>query len=286
MQSKIQWQVHNMKFLLYVGVLFMCVTVASTAQPLTISLSIMNRPGNSIADWISNPDAVIFRITNPRTESADVRVVSTITKENTVVAQTKFLNMPVLSIPPGTVSLSAESLFPPEAIEFSPQVQRTALRGGLLPPGTYSVCIQLYEPNIPDSTKSNRECKNVFVTGYDVPILLEPSNYTRIEPGNPITFRWKGVQPHPSVPKIVRYKVFVYEVKRGQDPFHAAETAKPIYERFSESNTPLVLYWQPSKGTLNPELDYVWTVQALDMEGKPYGQPDGRAEPAIFKVMK
>lgn len=275
-----------MKTLMILVSAFICTSVWGSAQPLSITLSIMNRPGNSIADWLRNPDAVIFRITNPRTESANVRIVSTIKKENNVVAVTKFLSMPVLSIPPGTLALSTENLFPSEAMEFSSAVQRTALRGGLLPPGNYTVCIQLFEPNLPDITISNSECKNIFITGYDVPVLLEPSSYARLETNKPITFRWKGVQPHPSIPKIVRYKVFVYEVKRGQDPFYAAETAKPMYERYSESNTPLLLYWQPSKGLLNPELDYIWTVQALDMEGKPYGQPDGRAEPSIFKVVQ
>lgn len=274
------------RVLILVGLLFALCTEQSQAQALEVSLSIMNRPGSSLAEWLANPDAVFLSVNNPRKEAIQFKIQTLMKKDTLLVARTKINEMPVLTLAPGTTLLHADNLVPPEAVEFMPQIQRTAQRGALLPPGNYSLCVQLVEPTAPEIELSDNTCKGFYVPGFDVPQLLEPINFATLDINKRIVFRWKGIIPQPSVPKIVRYRVQVYEVSKGQDALHALQTTQPIMERYSDNVQPLLLYWQPEKALFDSTREYIWTVQAVDTEGKPYGEPEGKAEPFIFRVTK
>ena len=194
--------------------------------------------------------------------------------------------MPVISLEQGNTTFFFDHIIPPEAVEFVPSMQRSGLRGGLLVPGNYSICVQVIDADNPDHQVCKVTCATFIVGGYEVPQLIEPINFHQIIPERALKFRWRSVNPLPPVPKIVKYKVMVFESRKGQDPSYVVQTFTPIFEKFSDANSAQTLYWQPPKDLLVLDRDYVWTVQALDADGKTYGEPDGLAEPFVFRLKR
>lgn len=256
----------------------------NTTQLLGITMNMSSRPGSTLSEWLERRETIECVISNTTERIITARIQTTILKDTILVAQTRFEQMPVLSFAPVATPLHAENIILPESMEFFALVRRTSQRGGLLPPGNYSLCVQLLDANNPLSIRSQKICVPFSIGGFEVPQLVEPMNYSKINPTKPITFRWKPVNPIPIIPRIARYKVQVFAVAKGQDPLHASMTSKPIFEKFSDSQTPLTLFWLPPKNLLTSLREYVWTVQAIDLEGKSIGEPNGLAEPFIFTV--
>jgi hypothetical protein len=274
--------------LTFVCIILSCFSVLAYCQNpstvLGISVNMNTRPSSTLSEWIEKRETIECIISNTSERVITARIQTMIFKDSILVAQTRFEQMPVLSFAPVTTSLRAENIILPESMEFFALVRRTSQRGGLLPPGNYSLCVQLLDANNPLSIRSQKICVQFGIGGFEVPQLVEPMNYSKVNPTRPITFRWKAVTPTPVIPRIARYKVQVFAVAKGQDPLHASMTSKPIFEKFSDSQTPLTLYWLPTKNLLNSLREYVWTVQAVDLEGKTIGEPNGLAEPFIFTI--
>ncbi|MBL7998130.1 MAG: hypothetical protein JNL32_05775 [Candidatus Kapabacteria bacterium] len=268
-----------------VRLLLLCAAACTTAaQTVTLSITFSGKPANSLSDWIADPNTIRAVINNTSKQRITAKMNTVIRKDSVPVAFTKLTDMPVLLFEPGITVLPSQNIISPETFQFTPAVQRTALRGGALPPGSYSVCVELRDAVNPVVMLSTTACLPFTLTGYEVPVLTEPQNFTTVRTQKSITFRWKPVVPQPPVPRIVRYKVLVYPVNEGQDPYHAAQTAVPLLEKWSDSKDPLVLYWQIPKATMVSGARYVWTVQASDANGDLYGEPDGLAEPFIFTI--
>ena len=73
---------------------------------------------------------------------------------------------------------------------------------------------------------------------------------------------------------------------QGQNALQAMMAGQPVVTKDAENLTQAVvtnLYTGPCKP---PYLcEYVWTVQALNREGKPIGRNNGTSEPYTFKIL-
>jgi hypothetical protein len=99
--------------------------------------------------------------------------------------------------------------------------------------------------------------------------LLAPENKSLLTPDEnaPINFRWTPLVPKPQEP--VTYRLKVWQLMQGQNSTQAMRTNKPIVTKDIADITEATIgniYTGPCKP---PYLcDYVWSVQALDKEGK------------------
>ena len=78
----------------------------------------------------------------------------------------------------------------------------------------------------------------------------------------------------------------VMEVLNGQTPLTAFWVNRPIlcgcYSQFLTVTTTTQLIWPADVELPKAGMQYVWSVQALDDQGKPIGEKDGWAEPFTF----
>jgi hypothetical protein len=119
------------------------------------------------------------------------------------------------------------------------------------------------------------------------PQLVSPNDgkaFTPNEMSAPVIFRWTPLVPKPQT---VIYRLKVWQLMQGQTGAQAMRTNPPIVTKDVDNITQAVvtgIYTGPCRP---PYLcDYVWQVQALNREGNPVGNNEGKSELWSFKVVE
>ena len=258
------------------------VFVPALAQSqVRLSLTMSPRPSPYLSDWSSKKETVILTVTNTTAETFAARFDAQLTRDGSQAAETKFAQMPTVQIPPGVSTFFADQILPGNAVKIYGNAQETAVRTGMLPAGSYQLCVNLLDATDPSKKLASiPSCKNFNLTGYQRPQLISPADKSQVGRTMPPTFRWVPVVPTPSIP--VRYRLMVFEVLKGQTPMQAFQTNQPIINRFSDLHNQMI--WPhdvPFPGTASV---LVWTVRAIDENGQPVGEPDGYAQPFSFTI--
>jgi len=122
-------------------------------------------------------------------------------------------------------------------------------------------------------------------TAYASPQLVSPTDgkaFAQNEMSAPVMFRWTPVVPKP---QSVTYRLKVWQLMEGQNGTQAMRTNQPIVEKEVKDITQATvtgIYTGPCKP---PYLcDFVWQVQAVDREGHPIGNNEGKSELWSFKI--
>ncbi len=254
------------------------------SQPISINLRLQDRPPKSLSEWIEKLNVVSLRLENKGIEPVQLKIRTVIRKDSQVVAYTRFNDAALINVEPGQIELGSEALLSSESLEILPEVGRSIVRGGQLSPGNYTLCCQLLDASNPDELLQCSELKSFTIGGYDAPQLSEPGNYRWVARDKPLQFKWKAVQPLPQVPRLVRYKFLLYEAPRGVDPMYVIETLEPMFEKYSDNVSPLSIVLPLQKMELSIGKQYIWTVQAVDQDDRPYGDPDGKADPFVLRL--
>ena len=100
----------------------------------------------------------------------------------------------------------------------------------------------------------------------------------------PALFRWTPIVPKPQEP--VTYRLKVWQLMQGQNGTQAMKQNKPFVTKDVTDITEAAisnLYTGPCKPPYMCE--FIWSVQALNKEGKPLGKNDGLSEPFMFKIL-
>jgi hypothetical protein len=120
------------------------------------------------------------------------------------------------------------------------------------------------------------------------PTLIAPTDnksFSSAEAGQPIAFRWTPLVPKPQQP--VTYRLRVWQLMQGQNSTQVMRTNKPIVTKDVADITEATvsgIYTGPCKP---PYLcDFVWQVQALDREGKPVGDNEGKSDAFKFGIQE
>ncbi|NNV55064.1 hypothetical protein [Limnovirga soli] len=163
-----------------------------------------------------------------------------------------------------------------------------------LPPGIYSLCVQFrgMSDNRQWVNISPEVCKPFTVDGgtnnqkYTGPAPIFPENnkiFTEQDIKKPLTFRWTPVVPKPQEP--VTYRLKVWQLMQGQNSTEALRTNPPIVTKDVDNFTQTIVANLLTGPCKPPYLcDFVWTVQAINREGKPWGENIGESEPSLFSV--
>ncbi|MGE3799766.1 MAG: carboxypeptidase regulatory-like domain-containing protein [Candidatus Kapaibacterium sp.] len=254
---------------------------AFAQSPVNLSLTMSPRPSPYLSDWSSKRETVIVTVTNNTSETMSARFDARLTLNSTLTAETKFAQMPVVQIPPGVSTFFADQILPGSAVTFYGNSQQTAVQTGMLPAGSYQLCVNLLDANNPSKKLASiPSCKNFNLTGYQRPQLTFPADKAVLAKTAIPTFKWIPVTPNPSFP--LRYRLMVFEVKSGQTPIQAFKTNQPIISRYAEVHNQML--WPhdvPFPGTIS---HFVWTVRAVDENNQPVGDPDGYAQPFSFTI--
>jgi len=158
----------------------------------------------------------------------------------------------------------------------------------ILKPGSYELCVQFFGEGAAGKTLIGEACKSFTVANveteakiYQPPQALTPADGTQFSDSDlkkPMTFRWTPVIPRPQEP--LTYRLTVWQLMQGQTGTQAMHLNQPIITKDVDNMTQAVIY---ITGDFTfPQ--FIWNVQALNKEGKPIGENEGKSKPFQFSA--
>jgi hypothetical protein len=285
-------------------VCFLFSTILLKAQ-INLNLSLSGRPPANLTEWGNRKDVLTLIVGPAQSQSADVKIKTTIkTLDGTVIGATN-LNTAKTFTPSAGVALvlNALDVLPLENVVFTGKYQSALTKTGKLPANNYMLCVQLLRAT--DFAPASAEaCKTFYLAAYQLPILTQPSNEQELNAKlaqTAITFRWTPVVPASPTP--VTYRLRVFEILENQHDVQALRSNQPLLDKNIIGTTQFI--WQPQlsmmpysgeenkptdslhKNTM-PGKKFIWTIQTLDNNGLPLNQTDGNgeslSEPKVFYV--
>lgn len=253
-------------------------TVESYGQ-LRVSVNLAARPDPYLSNWAQRKEIVIVTVSNTSSNVINAKFDCKVSKDGALLANTKRESMQVLSIQPGVTQFYGDDLVPLSAMRIIGNAEKTAVKTGMLPAGTYEFCVGLIEP-VSHKELTSPVCKNFTLQSYQSPVLLLPLDGDSVRMGQRPLFRWTGVMPKPPFP--FRYRLLVFEVMAGQTPITAFRVNKPIIDIPDILSTQQL--WPPDYDMATLQKTLLWTVRAQDENGNPIGEPDGYATPFLLKT--
>lgn len=242
------------------------------AQSLRTELNISPRPSTRLADWTSRRETASLLIYNTGDKTTDVRIDARLSLNGILIASTKLGSMPVLSIPRGGPAVFyAGDIFPENSVSFFGDLKQTTMRSGILPEGSYELCITLVSAQTLQPV-SAPVCRSFFLTKYIMPTLLQPEDNKKLPSGIEKTtlFVWTPVIPNPPTPVI--YRIRVVEVLPGQSAQQAFAVNNPLFERTSIGATQLL--WPQEIPLPDAGANLAWGVQPEDDQENPIIIPE------------
>lgn len=164
-------------------------------------------------------------------------------------------------------------------------------KGCILPPGDYELSVQFFGSGAAGTVSLSDEkiklftIKNTSQQDYQPPHLLSPDDGTVFNDGDvlkPLIFRWTPIIPMPQQP--VTYRLQVWQLIQGQTGTQAIAANMPILTK-DVSNITQAVVTNLITGLCKPPYlcDFVWSVRALDPDGKAYGANKDIGDVFTFK---
>ncbi|MBN2000335.1 hypothetical protein JW935_22485 [candidate division KSB1 bacterium] len=179
-------------------------------------------------------------------------------------------------IPPGGRQITPMDIHEIHDRWLNPEFESAILRHGRFPAGAYNICITVVDMEVGHEVGSGCVFFNVTMPG--APRLVTPFEDETIQEEYPM-FQWTIPSPLPPEAEVYYY-VKICRREEGQTVFEAIDNIAAFeipYYRESSLQYPL-------EGLrLEEGSEYVWQIQALDLEGKPVGENDGKSEIWSFK---
>ncbi len=264
-------------------VFLLAAPLCAAAQGITLSLNVSARPNPYLSEWEARRETAMLTVTNLTGAPVQARISARVFVDGVLKAETETGKMPLLSIGTGVSLFLADEIVPGGAVKFYGNVDEVAQRTGMLPAGAYEFCVTLL--NAQDEQISGPVCRLFTVTSYQLPTLLQPGVAAAdagaapmpIVPGQRPVFRWTPIIPTP--PGGAVYRVLLFEILPGQKPMQAFRANQPIMDVEVRSMTQLV--WPADVPLPDQPGELLWSVQTLDLSGRPLGDGPGFSEPFL-----
>jgi hypothetical protein len=224
-------------------------------------------PSPYISDWEQNPGNAFLTLSYTGTGSPLYRLEADLTRsDGTVIARATSPTRNIVQ-GPHTDIITGDAVWGWNVQAASSATVAEALRAGVIPEGTYELCIRAVSP---DELQLAEACA-VFTTMLpDAPELLSPLAAEQVTVDQPV-FQWTPVQI-PATLGPPTYRVTIAELYEHQTPATAIQSNAPIQEQEVVGAT-IAVY--PTDGIpLEDGTEYVWQVTALDLQGQPLGPDD------------
>jgi hypothetical protein len=249
---------------------------AQLQQIKIVNFTVKNALPANIDSWTSTPGALV--LTAQKSPGTQVREP-----------------MMILQIRSGSATICGNTMATAKRIDpFDVRVFNTADLTGLLgnckelKAGSYTICVQFF--NIDKVPVSRELCKEFIVEDaaveYSPPALIVPDNGKKIsaqELQTVMMFRWTPLVPKPKEP--VTYRLKVWQLMQGQNGTTAMRTNPPIVTKDVDNITQAAISGILTGPCRPPYLcDFIWSVQALNRNGKPMGNNNGISDPYSFGI--
>ncbi|MGK7393867.1 MAG: hypothetical protein ACNS62_04815 [Candidatus Cyclobacteriaceae bacterium M3_2C_046] len=221
--------------------------------------------------------------------SWDVKISITISSSNIKLKTRKnFIPQSPINLSPGMAhSLTGSDFYEyllPENLNINGSGASAFLQTGRLPEGFYNFCIQVldYHAGVPLSLVS---CGSGWVQLKDPPNLIQPAcqSFIQPDPSQNINFQWQPVNLSLTENIDLQYILRLHEVTDFlEDPKYALVNgqARQIFESaflFSPSYS-----YSLADPVLETGKQYIFEVQAVDLNGKDVFKNQGISEPCVF----
>lgn len=258
-------------------ILFSSITHAQENSIAINSFTVKNQLPSNVNDWGNTPSALLLVAQNNSWGARPMRLLIAVKKgDNKICGIADGIDLDYFK----THSFQTNDLL--------------AALGNYeaLPPGDYTLCARFrgMSDNRQWEDISTEVCKPFTVGGgnadaqkYTRPSLISPENnkaFTEKEANAPITLRWTPVVLKPQEPVI--YHIRIWQVAAGQSPIQAM-TGQPVVEKEGENLTQTNI----TSGLFpcSPNCNFIWTVQATNKEGHPYGE-NASSDFSLFTIIK
>ncbi len=241
-------------------------------------LNINPYPSPYISDWQNNPASLgsltIFRTVN---SSEQITISLTVTLNGTgevFTGVTEPIDIPAVSsyVIDNTKITNIQNPSYPNS-----DLRAKSIQSGRLPEGEYSVCMTVL--NNDNVVLVSNLCSNFTIVYPEPPQLIYPFNGDSLEVTTKYpTFQWSPVIVPPDYQ--ITYTLKIAEILPGQTPFQALSANVPQYE--NKNITTTTLTYPIDALPLDTGKTYTWQVQALDQNGFPPSQNDGKSEIYTF----
>ncbi|ELR71732.1 hypothetical protein C900_02317 [Fulvivirga imtechensis AK7] len=219
----------------------------------------------------------------------DVRIRMVIEGQGVRIETSPAFNPPPVTIEGGVSTwLDANDLAPwfdSRNLIFSGYSKAQFERSGRLPEGFYQFCFTVYDYRHPEIQLSQSSCQSVWLVRPDPPMLNQPACAAELklnEMQQSVIFQWTPMAISPNSSFTTDYIFRLYEIRpEGRNPADIVLSSNPIYEiQTPETN----LLYGVAEPPLIPGMEYVWQVQAIDLDGRDRFKNNGYSKVCTFKV--
>ncbi len=273
-----------MKKLLLLLVFFTCCNW--TQAQLQATLNVDSNPTPELSEWVNRNNLAILTVTNPTPGLlVEYRIKVSLLLDGDVKLMTDE-TVPYMEADFGTETFLADELIPYNAVQFVDTGFRDQIsRTGMLPPGSYSFCVELLNREGRGLTQPEQICRPMIITDYQMPELLSPVDGKVIDPLliNSLMFQWTPLVPVPDAMTGITYLIAVSEVQKGQTPSQAFSVNYPIIEEEVTIGTQFI--WPLDIPAPDEDQQYVWGIKPMTREGNTYrSQNNGFVDYGVFMI--
>jgi hypothetical protein len=241
-----------------------------------VSFTVKNKLPIDVSNWANTPGSLMLVAQkNPTVQIPGIKLVLQIKQNGAKVCGNSVQSTVIMD------AFSVRNFTTNELVSLLPQCPK-------LTTSSYSLCVQFF--NIDNYPISKEFCKDFMVGDiaitYNAPQNIAPAidkKFTAEAIKAPITFRWTPVLPKPK--EQVTYKLRVWQLMQGQTFSQAIKANEPLVEKdITNINQAIIANIFNANCSLPYLCEYVWNVQAFDINGKPIGKNNGTSEVYSFKI--
>ncbi len=266
-------------------IIFVCILVTAKVFPQIpwqATLTINPFPSPYISDWQTNPSSLgslsIFKDSRTPTQIT-LQISITLGGLGEVFQGTSSpIAIPAVTnyfIDNTKIMRIANPSFP------NSDLKTKSIQSGRLPEGEYMICINVLDQN--GGILAANVCGNFTIVYPEPPHLVFPMNRDSLETTNKYpVFQWTPVFVPPAYQ--IKYFLKIAEVLLGQTPEQALAANVPQYE--NKNLTAPTFVYPIDALPLEPGKIYAWQVQAIDQNGLPPTQNNGKSEIWTFSMRR
>ena len=254
-----------------------------------LNLIMRNPIPSEIYEWQKDPTIIQLVVTNRSSnEYPNASFGFRITNENgTVIAESNYRRTSkrfTISPMPQVTVLNGSQLIDENSISYNDELKSLLLSANSIPEGYYDICISVYDQRGVNITNGEEYCTSFSVLIPEPPILISPVDDEVISSPFP-NFLWSPVTSYNAARNQISYKLKICPVYEGQSPRTAIDRNPVLLEKsniltssymYLPSDMPFDYYKNVNQ--------YVWVVQAFDMNGNPATKNKGLSELGTFRL--
>jgi len=223
--------------------------------------------------------------------SYDVRLQMTVEQNGVLIMRTAAqFNPQPLRLSPGIPTIIGGSeltdYLNSANIEFSGGFSREQYeRTRSLPEGAYRITFTAFDYRRSKVQVSNAGANIFFFRKSAPPLLNLPICGSRVEKRDPqfVSFSWSSRNTPDPLGGQTDYVFSLYEIKpAGSNPDYILRSVRPIYTTTTQNST---IVYGPGEPQLTDSMQYVWTVQAKDRDGRDMFSNQGLSKSCTFTYL-